>query len=223
MEKKEEWFSVLIKNNNINNQSTDTTTIGDVPITPSTSSSHNQSGCIYLLLFIKMTTVFSLRIASKRCVTSSYQHCCITRRSKRTLTSSQSIQYYFLKEKEQPSNIPSLSLLSSTSSSSFSTSSITKRPFEILGLQQVAVGSTDLQSLRYLWMDIFGLKKINTHSSEKENVMEDILLICSTTNNNNHNHNNVINHHIPVELDLMCPIDENKSPKVSRNVLLSIN
>jgi len=72
-------------------------------------------------------------------------------------------------------------------------------------------------------MDIFGLKKINTHSSEKENVMEDILLICSTTNNNNHNHNNVINHHIPVELDLMCPIDENKSPKVSRNVLLSIN
>ena len=177
-----------------------------------------------------MATVFSLRIASKRCVTSFYQHCCITRRSKRTLTSSQSIQYYFLKEKEQPSNIPSLSLLSTTtrttttsSSSSFSTSSITKRPFEILGLQQVAVGSTDLQSLRYLWMDIFGLKKINTHSSEKENVMEDILLICSTTNNNNNNHNNVINHQIPVELDLMCPIDENKSPKVSRNVLLSIN
>lgn len=109
---------------------------------------------------------------------------------------------------------------------SFSSTSSTERPFQILGLQQVAVGSTDLESLRYLWMDIFGLKKVGTHTSERENVVEDILVIGPDDKSENdktyhsghgdHSHcdQNTCSHIIPVELDLMCPIDENKSPKV---------
>ena len=89
-----------------------------------------------------------------------------------------------------------------------SSNSKNKRPFRILGLQQVAVGSTELGPLRHLWMDIFGLKKVNTHTSEKENVMEDILHIAAVDTNDD---DSTI---IPVELDLMCPIDKNKSPKV---------
>jgi lactoylglutathione lyase len=107
-------------------------------------------------------------------------------------------------------------LVSSTTSSTSST-----RPFQILGLQQVAVGSTDPAALRHLWMDIFGLKKVNTHSSEKENVIEDILLIGGSLEggqgqgSETHSTANSIGN-IPVELDLMCPMDENKSPKVHK-------
>ena len=71
-------------------------------------------------------------------------------------------------------------------------------------------------------MDILGLPKINTHTSEKENVMEDILIIGPNSSSKNTTTGlkpNFDNHHHsppPVELDLMCPIDEYKSPKVRR-------
>ncbi len=148
--------------------------------------------------------------------------------TKRTLISIQSFHKDYSFRNQPKHLLPSSSSSSSSQSSQsfFSSTSSTKRPFTILGLQQVAVGSTDLESLRYLWMDILGLPKVNTHSSEKENVMEDILVISPSSSHNStntcseHDDNNSMN--IPVELDLMCPIDENKSPKVCLILLLLV-
>ncbi len=36
-------------------------------------------------------------------------------------------------------------------------SSATKRPFRVLGVQQIALGSTDKARLRRLWVDLLGL------------------------------------------------------------------
>ena len=49
-----------------------------------------------------------------------------------------------------------------------------RRPFEILGLQQIAIGGPDKQRLRALWVDVFGLQVKSTFVSERENVDEDI-------------------------------------------------
>lgn len=70
------------------------------------------------------------------------------------------------------------------------------RPFRVLGLQQVAIGGTSKAALRHLWVDLFGINATGTFRSERENVDEDILSIAG------------------VEIDLMEPIDPNKSPKV---------
>ncbi|CAM9413884.1 unnamed protein product [Ascophyllum nodosum] len=74
------------------------------------------------------------------------------------------------------------------------------RPFKILGLQQVAIGGLDRKALARLWIDKLGVEKINTYESQTENVCEDILKIG----------------HGPsaVEVDLMEPLDPDKSPKV---------
>ena len=87
---------------------------------------------------------------------------------------------------------------------SFRYANTASRPFKILGLQQVAVGSTDSSSMQKLWVETFGLKKIGSFTSEKENVAEDILKLGSDENGS-----------VSVEVDLMCPLDEEKSPKVS--------
>jgi hypothetical protein len=87
---------------------------------------------------------------------------------------------------------------------SFRYANATSRPFKILGLQQVAVGSTDSSSMQKLWVETFGLKKIGSFTSEKENVAEDILKLGSDENGS-----------VSLEVDLMCPLDEEKSPKVS--------
>ena len=81
---------------------------------------------------------------------------------------------------------------------------LSARPFKILGLQQVAVGSTDAASMKKLWVDTFGLEKIGSYASEKENVAEDILKVGTDENGS-----------VSVEIDLMCPLDEDKSPKVN--------
>ena len=86
------------------------------------------------------------------------------------------------------------SLNSSTTQSS--------RPFKVLGLQQVAIGSTDKSSLSNLWCNIFGVQQIGSYKSEKENVDEDILLLGKSDSP------------YSVEVDLMMPIDPDKSPKV---------
>lgn len=75
-----------------------------------------------------------------------------------------------------------------------------KRPFRILGVQQIAIGGKDLQKLRYLWIEIFGLKKKGEFRSERENVEEDILEVGPSS--------------FPVEIDLMRPLDPEKKPKV---------
>jgi lactoylglutathione lyase len=71
------------------------------------------------------------------------------------------------------------------------------RPFRVLGIQQIAIGGPSKAALAKLWIELFGLQKLGTFRSERENVDEDILSIAG------------------VEIDLMEPIDPTKSPKVS--------
>jgi len=41
------------------------------------------------------------------------------------------------------------------------------RPFNILGLQQIAVGGLDKQKLRAFWVDLLGLRYGHSYKSEK--------------------------------------------------------
>lgn len=77
---------------------------------------------------------------------------------------------------------------------------MSKRPFSILGVQQIAVGGRDKGRLRTLWVDLLGLTPTGTYRSERENVDEDIVQAGSGVN--------------AVEVDLMQPLDADKSPKV---------
>ena len=83
-----------------------------------------------------------------------------------------------------------------------STTQTSSRPFKILGLQQIAIGSLDKSSLSNLWTNIFGIPKIGNYKSEKENVDEDILVLGKEDSP------------LAVEVDLMMPIDAENSPKV---------
>ncbi|MGE0872566.1 MAG: VOC family protein [Kofleriaceae bacterium] len=74
------------------------------------------------------------------------------------------------------------------------------RPFRVLGIQQIAIGGESKAALAELWVDLFGIPKIGTFRSERENVDEDILAIGAGPTK--------------VEIDLMQPIDPAKSPKV---------
>ena len=74
------------------------------------------------------------------------------------------------------------------------------RPFRILGLQQIAVGSTDKQRLRKLWVDVLGVHLEGNYRSERENVDEDIAAVGKGA--------------ARVEIDLMQPIDAAKKPAV---------
>ena len=76
----------------------------------------------------------------------------------------------------------------------------TERPFRVLGLQQIAIGGLDLGALRRLWVDTLGVEKAGEYTSESENVHEDILRIGAGEH--------------AVEIDLMQPIDPERSPKV---------
>ena len=79
------------------------------------------------------------------------------------------------------------------------------RPFRILGVQQIAVGSTSKERLRRLWVDCLGLAVEGSYRSERENVDEDIAVAGSGP--------------LAVEVDLMQPIDPAKSPKVHEPAL----
>lgn len=74
------------------------------------------------------------------------------------------------------------------------------RPFKVLGIQQIAVGGTDKSKLSKFWVDIMGLTKVHSFTSNNENVDEDILRIGSGP--------------FAVEVDIMQPIDVEKKPKV---------
>ncbi|MBV1858147.1 MAG: VOC family protein [Nannocystaceae bacterium] len=75
------------------------------------------------------------------------------------------------------------------------------RPFRVLGIQQIAVGSVDKTPLRTLWVDLLGAAPKGSYRSEAENVDEDIaeigvgLGLC--------------------EIDLMMPLDPQKRPRVA--------
>jgi lactoylglutathione lyase len=51
------------------------------------------------------------------------------------------------------------------------------RPFRILGVQQIALGSTDKTRLRRLWIDLLGLTLEGSYRNERENVDEDIAVV----------------------------------------------
>jgi lactoylglutathione lyase len=74
------------------------------------------------------------------------------------------------------------------------------RPFEVLGIQQIAVGGLDKQALRHFWVDVLGLRYASSYTSENENVDEDI---CEAGHGP-----------LKVEVDLMQPLDPEKRPKV---------
>jgi lactoylglutathione lyase len=79
------------------------------------------------------------------------------------------------------------------------------RPFQILGVQQVAVGGLDKQRLGRLWVDLLGLACKGGFRSERENVDEDILELGRGP--------------LAVEIDLMQPIDPERAPRVHEPAL----
>lgn len=76
----------------------------------------------------------------------------------------------------------------------------TQRPFKVLGIQQVAIGGTDKNRMKQLWVDMLGLEQTGTFRSERENVDEDILSMGRGAR--------------AVEVDLMQPLDPDKKPAV---------
>ena len=74
------------------------------------------------------------------------------------------------------------------------------RPFRILGLQQIAVGSQSKERLRRLWIDCFGLAPTGNFVSERENVDEDIAAMGTGI--------------ATCEVDLMQPLDPARKPAV---------
>ncbi len=82
---------------------------------------------------------------------------------------------------------------------------MTNRPFRVLGVQQIAVGATDKQNLRKIWIDMLGFEIAGQFASESENVDEDIAVAGSGP--------------LKVEVDLMQPIDPDKKPKVHEPAL----
>ena len=79
------------------------------------------------------------------------------------------------------------------------------RPFRILGVQQIAIGGTDLSRLERLWVDLLGVERHGTFRSEAENVDEAILRLGEGD--------------AQVEIDLMQPIDPEARPKVHKPAL----
>jgi len=79
------------------------------------------------------------------------------------------------------------------------------RPFQVLGIQQIAVGGLDKKALSRFWVDTLGLEPHGSYRSEKENVDEDMISIGKGP--------------FKVEVDLMQPIDPEKRPKVHEPAL----
>ena len=75
-----------------------------------------------------------------------------------------------------------------------------QKPFQILGLQQIAIGGPSKARLKTLWVDLFGLAVTGNFVSEKENVDEDIAQLGSGP--------------FKVEVDLMQPLDSERKPRV---------
>ena len=75
-----------------------------------------------------------------------------------------------------------------------------QRPFKVLGIQQIAIGGTDKNRLKKLWVEMLGLEVTGTFRSERENVDEDICAMGVGP--------------FKVEVDLMQPVDPEKKPAV---------
>lgn len=77
---------------------------------------------------------------------------------------------------------------------------MSQRPFQILGIQQIAIGAPDKARLRKLWVEMFGLSVAGNYRSERENVDEDIAVMGSGP--------------FKCEVDLMQPLDPARKPAV---------
>jgi lactoylglutathione lyase len=77
---------------------------------------------------------------------------------------------------------------------------ISKRPFKVLSIQQIAIGAPDKNKLKTLWVDMLGLEVTGNFVSERENVDEDICTMGVGA--------------FKVEVDLMQPLDMDKKPAV---------
>jgi lactoylglutathione lyase len=82
---------------------------------------------------------------------------------------------------------------------------VSDRPFCVLGVQQIAVGSRDKAALRRLWVDLLGLSLEGVFRSETENVDEDIAAAGTGP--------------LRVEVDLMQPVDPDGRPRVHEPAL----
>lgn len=77
---------------------------------------------------------------------------------------------------------------------------MSERPFRVLGVQQVAVGSLDRAGMHRFWVELLGFSPDGVYRSDAENVDEEITSVGVGVGR--------------VEVDLMQPVDPSKSPKV---------
>ena len=82
---------------------------------------------------------------------------------------------------------------------------MSERPFQVLGVQQIAVGAVDKAPLRTLWIEMLGLTPTGEFRSESENVDEDIAVAGAGP--------------LRVEVDLMQPLDPDARPRVHEPAL----
>ncbi|HHH11574.1 MAG TPA: VOC family protein [Sorangium sp.] len=80
-----------------------------------------------------------------------------------------------------------------------------KRPFKVLGVQQIALGAADKAPLLKLWVELLGLPLVGSFRSERENV-DEAIAVCGVGP-------------LKVEVDLMQPIDVQARPRVDRPAL----
>ena len=82
---------------------------------------------------------------------------------------------------------------------------MSQRPFQVLAVQQIAIGAPNKAILEALWCDLLGLQRQGEFTSERENVDETTVSM------------GIAPHH--VEIDLMQPLDATQSPRVDRSGL----
>ena len=80
-----------------------------------------------------------------------------------------------------------------------------RRPFRVLGVQQIAIGGADKSALRALWVDVLGADLVGSYRSDADNVDEDVVSVGDGV--------------ALVEIDLMQPIDPARTPKVHEPAL----
>ncbi len=79
------------------------------------------------------------------------------------------------------------------------------RPFSVLGIQQIAVGGLDKETLRTFWIETLGLRLTGSYRNASENVDEDMATLGAGP--------------FKVEVDLMQPIDPTARPRVHEPAL----
>lgn len=75
------------------------------------------------------------------------------------------------------------------------------RPFTVLGVHHIAIGSNAKERLLNLWVGLLGLRAVGRFQSADENVDEEILIAGSGSS--------------AVEVDLMQPLDATRKPNVA--------